>query len=79
MIKFIGPLYCYNISQITVVDWTLSTSDHTTPPTELLVRVTLRLTVSLGVEPRLGLKLSVNAGFSLHSLGSDHTQNTFTA
>jgi hypothetical protein len=29
--KFIGPLYnCYNISQITIFDWTLSTSDHIT-------------------------------------------------
>jgi hypothetical protein len=52
---------CY-ISQITIFDWTLSTSDHTTPPTELLVKsksVTLRLavsqSVSLGVEPHLRL------------------------
>jgi hypothetical protein len=44
---------CYNISQIAIFDWTLSTSDHTTPPTEL----------------------SVIVGFSLYSLGSDHTEN----
>jgi hypothetical protein len=30
---------CYNTSQIIIFDWTLSTADHTTPPTELSVLV----------------------------------------
>jgi hypothetical protein len=36
MIEFIGR---YNSSHITIVDWTLSTSDRTIPPTELSVIV----------------------------------------
>jgi hypothetical protein len=62
MIEFIGALQ--NLLQhFTNFDWTLSTFDHIIPPTELSVQVqvqvTLRLTVcqsvSLDVEPHLGL------------------------
>jgi hypothetical protein len=52
---------CYNISQIAIFDWTLSTSDHTTlsllySTLSSQVKVTLRLavysqSVRLGVRP----------------------------
>jgi hypothetical protein len=51
MIELIGPLY--NLVHKSLSDWTLTSSDHTTPPTGLTalhctdytVRVTLRLTI----------------------------------
>jgi hypothetical protein len=40
----------YNISQITIFDWTLSTSDHTTP-TELSVKVKVKVKVKVMLRP----------------------------
>jgi hypothetical protein len=40
---------CYSISQITIFDWALSTSDHTTSPTELSVIVVFS-SYSLGAD-----------------------------
>jgi hypothetical protein len=72
---------CYNISQITLFNWTLSTSDHTTlihcyTTTGVKVKVTFRRSVSqsvsLGVEPHLGLMTRYLLLFDSYGLSVGH-------